>query len=210
MHIAMRVILKRGLLAIAAESDDERKVLAIWRHEAAGHVFHLAAGEAAGVALHDLGPRAAACRDPINVVFDRVDPQFRPISNLAQSPFVLRGRAYASVEGFWQGLRFESEAKRAQIARLWGIDAKRATKGEPERVTFTYEGEAFARAGPAHRALMLDACRAKFAQNLEAREALLATRERPLAHRPRRDSTTIPGALMADIWMRIRNELREG
>ena len=86
----------------------------------------------------------------------------------------------------------------------------RPRKGTTERDSFTYDGETFARAGPAHRALMQEACRAKFAQNLEAREALLATGDRPLTHRPRRDSTTIPGALIADIWMRVRAALPVG
>jgi len=37
---------------------------------------------------------------------------------------------------------------------------------------------------------MLEACRAKFRQNILARDILLATGERPLTHRTRRDSTT--------------------
>jgi predicted NAD-dependent protein-ADP-ribosyltransferase YbiA (DUF1768 family) len=53
------------------------------------------------------------------------------------------------------------------------------------------------------------ACWAKFSQNEDAREALLTTGERPLAHVMRHDSTTIPGAIMAQIWMRIRRRLRE-
>ena len=52
------------------------------------------------------------------------------------------------------------------------------------------------------------ACRAKFEQNAEARAALLATGERPLTHIVRRDSKSIPGVVMADIWMRIREGLR--
>ena len=41
-----------------------------------------------------------------------------------------------------------------------------------------------------------------------AREALLSTGTRPLMHRMRRDSKTIPGVIMADIWMRLRERLR--
>jgi predicted NAD-dependent protein-ADP-ribosyltransferase YbiA (DUF1768 family) len=52
------------------------------------------------------------------------------------------------------------------------------------------------------------ACRAKFEQNAEARAALLATGDRPLTHVVRRDSTTIPGVIMAQIWMRIRKRTR--
>jgi predicted NAD-dependent protein-ADP-ribosyltransferase YbiA (DUF1768 family) len=60
-----------------------------------------------------------------------------------------------------------------------------------------------------HWALMESACRAKFSQCVEAREALLATGERPLVHRVKRDSRAIPGVIMADIWMRIRVRLSE-
>jgi hypothetical protein len=45
--------------------------------------------------------------------------------------------------------------------------------------------------------------------SIEAREALLSTGDRPLTHRVRRDSTTIPGAIMAEFWMRIRRSLRK-
>jgi predicted NAD-dependent protein-ADP-ribosyltransferase YbiA (DUF1768 family) len=55
---------------------------------------------------------------------------------------------------------------------------------------------------------MRRACRAKFAQNEHAREALLATGERPLVHQVPRDSRTIPGVIMAEIWMALRSELR--
>jgi predicted NAD-dependent protein-ADP-ribosyltransferase YbiA (DUF1768 family) len=54
---------------------------------------------------------------------------------------------------------------------------------------------------------MLRACRAKFMQHTEARRALLSTGERPLTHGTRKDSRTIPGAVMADVWMRVRREL---
>ena len=47
------------------------------------------------------------------------------------------------------------------------------------------------------------------AQNREAAAALLATGQRPLTHVVRRDSTTIPGVIMAAIWMRIRKALRK-
>jgi hypothetical protein len=55
---------------------------------------------------------------------------------------------------------------------------------------------------------MEQACRAKFSQNEEARAARLATGWRPRDHVVRRDSKAIPGVIMADIWMRIRAELR--
>jgi hypothetical protein len=56
---------------------------------------------------------------------------------------------------------------------------------------------------------MAAACRAKFEQNEAARRALLATGTRPLEHRVKPDSRTIPGAIMAQIWMRIRDDLQQ-
>ena len=40
--------------------------------------------------------------------------------------------------------------------------------------------------------------------------ALLGTGDRPLRHRMRKDSRTIPGVIMAEIWMRLRAELSSG
>lgn len=51
------------------------------------------------------------------------------------------------------------------------------------------------------------ACRAKFVQCAAPRDALLSTAPRPLTHRARNDSRSIPGAIMAGIWMQRRDEL---
>jgi predicted NAD-dependent protein-ADP-ribosyltransferase YbiA (DUF1768 family) len=206
----MRVILKPGALILAPETEQEREEFAIWRDSARGHVFYLETSSGRGGALHDLGAREDACREPINIVFDTTDARWRPISNLALTPFTLRGMSYASVEAFWQGLKLHADDERARVAVLWGKPAKGAAAGVPESREFTYQGQTYASGGPGHQALMVEACRAKFAQNLEARDALLSTGDRPLVHVTRRDSKTIPGALMADIWMRIRSELRRG
>jgi hypothetical protein len=50
------------------------------------------------------------------------------------------------------------------------------------------------------------ASRAKFEQNEEAAQALVSTGTRPLIHRMRDDSRSIPGVVMAEIWTRIRDE----
>jgi hypothetical protein len=52
------------------------------------------------------------------------------------------------------------------------------------------------------------ACAAKFEQHGPARGALLATGQRPLTHKVRPDSRMIPGVILADIWMRLRDRLR--
>jgi predicted NAD-dependent protein-ADP-ribosyltransferase YbiA (DUF1768 family) len=204
----MRAIFKDGQLILVTETDAEREAFAAWRTTKKDHVFRFDGGSEKGGALHDLGLREDACREPINVTFESDDERWLPISNLALTPFEMRGRRYASIEGFWQGLKFTGEEDRERIAALHGREAKSAAYGQPKCGSFVFDGQTCASGGPGHRGLMLQACRAKFAQNAGAREALLATGDRPLIHRVRRDSQTIPGALMADIWMRIRAKMR--
>jgi predicted NAD-dependent protein-ADP-ribosyltransferase YbiA (DUF1768 family) len=204
----MRVVLKSNTLVLSPETETEKREFQSWLEQHQDHVFHLAAGSKRGGALHDMGVRAEACREPINVVFAMGDARWQPISNLALTPFELHGRRYASVEGFWQGLKTESETERSRIAALWGAEAKRAVTG-PGPSTFVYEDRSYATGTHEHWDLMHRACAAKFAQNDEARATLLATGTRPLTHRVKRDSRTIPGALMADIWMRVRTTLAQ-
>jgi hypothetical protein len=131
------------------------------------------------------------------------------ISNFAHTPFELDGRTYASVEGFWQGLKLADPDERARVAELFGSEAKRATSGIEAATIFGYDGSSVRTGTFEHWHLMYRACRAKFSQNEPAREVLLSTGDRPLTHRVRRDSRTIPGVVMADIWMRVRATLRK-
>lgn len=161
------------------------------------------------MAFRMIGPEADARRAPLNIV-QSIAPEFAPISNLAHTPFEMGGQRYASVEGFWQGLKRSDPSERRALAVLWGGEAKRLGSSVDQPASFVYDGAAVVAGSPDHWALMRAACEAKFSQNLEARDALLATGERWLTHKTRRDSRTIPGAIMADIWMRIRAGLQEG
>ena len=135
------------------------------------------------------------------------DEAVRLISNFAYTPFSLHGRAYASVEGFWQGLKFPDEESRSRVAQMHGLEAKQAGAEALEAETIQYEGRTIRVGTYEHWGLMYEACWAKFTQAEEAQRALLNTGTRPLTHRSRRDSRSIPGAIMADIWMRIRTRL---
>jgi predicted NAD-dependent protein-ADP-ribosyltransferase YbiA (DUF1768 family) len=203
---AVRFQLNSGIIILTPETETEGDLLIELQDRAQGHVFHLQANGSKGCALHGLGHRDEACREPINILFDAGE-QWQPISNLAFAPFVLGGRSYASVEGFWQGLKFSDTTQRARIARLHGRQAKKAGENAPSARTIDYEGVTVPIGGREHWALMEEACWAKFKQNATARDTLLSTGQRPLMHRPRRDSKTIPGVIMADIWMRIRERL---
>ncbi len=206
----MRALLKHGIIVLLPEDGDDTASFAAWRAAADGHVFAVHAQERGGTVLHDLGPRGEACRAPLNVGYRTADPRIRLISNLAPTPFELDGRVYASVEGFWQGLKFPSDADRRRVGALAGGEAKRAGEAAPPAESFEYEGERILFGTHGHWRLMQRACWAKFLQDDEAQAALLATAPRPLTHVMRHDSKTIPGALMADIWMRIRRRLQRG
>ena len=95
------------------------------------------------------------------------------------------------------------------MAKLWGREAKERGSSFEQPTDFVYDGVFIAAGSPEHWALMRAACEAKFTQHDEARIALMATGERWLTHKVRRDSRTIPGAIMADIWMRIRARLQQ-
>ncbi|MCC7369290.1 MAG: hypothetical protein IT306_12750 [Chloroflexi bacterium] len=205
----MKALLKSGAIVLIPEAEDDPERFAQWRTRAAEHVFVLRTQERGGAVLHDLGPRDEACREPLNVGYRTADARIKLISNLAPTPFELDGRVYASVEGLWQGLKFPSAADRRRVADLHGGAAKRAGAEAIPAEHFKYEGQKIVPGTHAHWKLMERACWAKFTQNEDAREALLATLPRPLTHVMRKDSTTIPGAIVAGIWMKIRKRLAE-
>jgi predicted NAD-dependent protein-ADP-ribosyltransferase YbiA (DUF1768 family) len=203
----MKISFRNNVIGLSAESPEERAICALL--EAADcHVFQLHAATERGIAFSEIGPEEDARRAPLNIV-QSIAPRFAPISNLAHTPFELGGQHYASIEGFWQGLKRLDPVERRCMAKLWGGEAKERGGSVVQPVEFTYEGVVVTAGSPEHWALMRAACQAKFTQHDEARTALLATGERWLTHKVRRDSRTIPGAIMADIWMRIRARLQD-
>ncbi|WP_051660786.1 NADAR family protein [Bosea sp. 117] len=204
----MKLTLKDRVLALSVETGEEREVCALLA-AVDGYVFRLHVASDRGLSFHELGPEDEARRAPLNITHG-VSPVFAPISNLARTPFELDGERYASVEGFWQGLKYPDAGKRRTLAKLSGVEAKEAGNPAGQPANFLYGARMIAAGSPEHWALMRMACTAKFTQHAGAREALLATGERWLTHRVRKDSRTIPGAIMADIWMVIRGRLRRG
>ena len=202
----MKLLFQNNVISLSAETPEEREICALLA-AADGHVFQLHATTERGMAFSEIGPEDEARRAPLNIVRS-IAPRFAPISNLARTHFTLDGEDYASVEGFWQGLKVADPAERKALARLSGAEAKARGEQAGQPPVFDYGGPSIAAGSPEHWDLMRKACQAKFTQNREARTALLATGERWLTHKVRRDSRTIPGAIMADIWMRIRADLR--
>jgi predicted NAD-dependent protein-ADP-ribosyltransferase YbiA (DUF1768 family) len=205
----VKVRLKPNLLIVSGETPEEIRELAEWAGRHDEHAFWLTFQDEQTFRMIDLGPKPDACREPINILSTSSDPEIRILSNFAETPFELDGRTYASVEGFWQGLKFEDETKRREIAALVGPRAKQAGEEAGPFETLVYEGHTIRSGSPEHWGLMALACGAKFSQHAEARQALLKTGDRPLVHKPHRDSRTIPGVIMADIWMRVREGLHK-
>lgn len=204
----MKTILKNDLLILVPETTAESEAVSAWKSGRDGHVLAILANSGAGASVRFLGPREEVCREPINVTSRNPDPQIQLIGNLAATPFELDGKRYESVEGFWQGLKHPEGAARTRVAALTG-HAARVAGGEVDYGTHVrYAGQEIPVGTWGHWQLMERACRAKFTQNAEAMSALMSTGERPLMHKVRKDSRSIPGVIMADIWMRIRRQIQ--
>ena len=179
----------------------------MWLGAHTGQVFRLRPNKHGALVFHSLGVEEDACRVPLNIT-SRSPVPLRLISNFAHAPFELNGLHYVSVEGFWQGLKFAEESDRARLAALHGSEAKDAGFYAPPAREIAYAGRMIQVGTFEHWDLMELACHAKFDQNEAHRKALLDTGTRPLVHQTKPDSRTIPGVIMAGIWMRLRERLR--
>lgn len=139
----------------------------------------------------------------------------RLLSNYAETPFVFWGESYASVEGFWQSLKFPKISDRRRVAQLTGIEAKRAGREAPKSDTFIWQGSIIKVGSAAHHQLMRGALKAKLKQNRQVLKMLLATGDEPFTHilrdkdgNPLPDSKSIPGEVFCRILMELRSEFR--
>lgn len=202
----MNVIFKDEMLILVPAGEDETQELAQWKQKYQQHAFLLVEDGGSGLRFQDQGdPRLTL---PINITSQHPSPSIQLIGNFGATPFELCGIEYASVESFWQSLKCRNDQDRQRIARLPGAEAKQAAREFPNDKSFKYGGQQILVGSFAHWELMSRACAAKFEQNPVARQALLATFPHPLEHRLRRDSRTIPGEVMARIWMGLRHHYR--
>ena len=204
-------------VTLNVETETERLELLAIAGDIAGQQFKVDTVDGDKLLLRAAGPgKAEAAKgetvrakltEPLNITFDDAPMPLRLIANLAETSFELDGRGYASVEGFWQGLKFPDEADRRRVAELSGHAARTAAPKLEPGDRFVYEGREIVVGTVDHWALMERANLAKFEQDDDARAALLSTGTRALVHRVEPDSRTIPGVIMADIWMRLRERL---
>jgi predicted NAD-dependent protein-ADP-ribosyltransferase YbiA (DUF1768 family) len=153
------------------------------------------------------------------------------LSNFAATPFTLRGKRYASVEGFWQMMlypegRGDPRAKapgiawahsRQEVAQMTGFEAKDAGTLAEENMRkmgidwVTFEGRRMpyrSKQKGEHYRLILEAMRAKLAQNPKVREILLSTGDLVLLPDHIQEADPPPEWLYFRIWMDMRRDLQ--
>lgn len=159
---------------------------------------------------------------PLIIAYFDGDSEVKILSNFALSPFVLDGVLYNTVEGFWQSLKTEIPSLRNQIRLMDGLSAKKASwaiKGsESSSNLFTYMERLYRVGSEGHHILLERAIREKVNQNDLAKDALIASENRPLKHllknkygqwRPG-DSPALPAIVFERMLMNIRDELQNG
>ena len=153
------------------------------------------------------------------------------LSNFAATPFTFHGQRYASLEGFWQMMKYPEgpddpraifpglhwSLTRQQVAQLTAFEAKRAgTVGEENMrkmgITWvTFEGKRFENKPDVpgeHYRLIVAATREKVRQNPEVKRVLLATGKLVLKPDHHQEPNAPAAWRYYDILMQIRAELQ--
>jgi len=153
------------------------------------------------------------------------------LSNFAATPFEFRGRRYASLEGFWQMMKYpegpddpratfaglEWRYTREQVGQLVSFEAKRAGKLAEENMRrmgidwVSFEGRrmTYRPTEPGeHYRLIVEATWAKVRQNADVRRVLLSTGDLVLRPDHYREKDSPAAWRYYDILMGIRGALR--
>lgn len=152
------------------------------------------------------------------------------LSNFAPTPFTYRGKRYASLEGFWQMMLYpegpndprakfsnvEWKYTREQVAQMTAFEAKSAGTLAEENMRrmgidwVTFEGKRLkyrSQKPGEHYRLIVEATRAKVAQNPEVKKVLLATGDLTLKPDHYGEKNAPPEWRYYEILMIIRREL---
>ena len=147
--------------------------------------------------------------DTLNIYSKSSDPRGRLLSNFSHHPFLIDGQKFESVEGFIQGIAFpEGDPKREAAFKAWGSAAKKFGELQEKKYVW-WQGKEIIFGSPEEHALIEQALRAKFAQNPDVKEALIATRDFRLTHLlpdPEPSTTCLPAKTFCSILMKIRSE----
>lgn len=139
------------------------------------------------------------------------------LSNLSYNPFTLDWILYASIEAFWQSLKFEkwSEEWNECITLSW-IESKKYWNKAEKKETFIYFWIEYKVWSEKHQKLMKQALREQLKQNPDKLKLLLSTWNLDLVHRPKRedgtyypDSITIPWYIFSRFLIELRQEFNK-
>jgi len=153
------------------------------------------------------------------------------LSNLAATPFTFHGKRYASLEGFWQMMKYPESADdpravsnivwkstREQVAQLTGFEAKAAGNFANANMNqlgidwVTFEGKRLTykpQVPGAHYRLIVDATWEKVRQNPEVKKVLLATGDLMLKPDHRQEPDAPAAWHYCEILMSIRSQLQK-
>jgi len=154
------------------------------------------------------------------------------LSNFAPTPFAFHGKRYASLEGFWQMMKYPEDSRdpratfpgvewaftREQVGQMTSFAAKHAGDlGETNMTRMgitwvSFEGERmeYRPAVPGrHYQLIMEATREKVRQNPEVRRVLLATGNLVLKPDHHQEANAPAAWKYYDILTQIRTELQQ-
>lgn len=193
-----------------------------------------APADAATAPSWEILPQAA---EPGQVILSKRN-ELGLLSNFAPTPFTYHNVRYASVEGFWQMMKYpegtlasgvpdpRSKSRevtykftRAQVAQMSSFEAKRAGDLAEASMNFlaidwvTFEGVPFtyrSQTHGRHYELIVDAMREKLRQNPEVQKVLLSTGNLTLLPDHHQSPDDPDEWRYYQIWMQLRSELQSG
>ena len=154
------------------------------------------------------------------------------LSNFAATPFYYKSKPYASVEGFWQMMKFpdpelknDPRAKikfphsRAEVSQMSGFEAK-AAGDAAEKIMLeqkidwvTFEGEKMTYCSPKkeqHFFLIREVMIKKLRYNPEVRRVLLGTGDLKLKPDHQEEACKAPEWKYYEMWEQLRKEVKRG
>lgn len=179
------------------------------------------------LASWEIGPQAAD-RSQNEVILSKRN-ELGALSNFYAAAFELKGRNYASVEGFWQAMKYPENEKdprnvkgviwpftRAQVEQMTAFDAKKAGEVASQNMKklgiswITFDGQRLDYKGKdqqAHYELIYSATLAKIQQNPNVQKILLKTCGLKLLPDHRQEENSPPAYRYFEIAMRIRDQV---
>ncbi len=174
-------------------------------------------------------PQSVSCEEKKVILSKR--NELGIFSNFADTSFTLDSKNYASVEGFWQMMKYPEDLEdssdprndprvewpytRKQVSQMVGENAKDAGKIANSNLKklniswLTYNGERLEYKGKhqkQHYEIMLRALRAKMDQNPKVRILLQKTKGLELLPDHKTEDNPPPAYRYYDIWMLLRDE----